>query len=217
MDRASSFAAYTSERNFDDSSESSNESGTDMGSTGAETDTIESTGAETDTDTAITDTSTHSASSLKNRYTTARKSPSTSGSRVIDVEFTPKQTNRLSLLEASAATKKMIRTGSGLSDPRSFMAEYYQSKAKMYTIRQDHDLKVQEETLKLEKAKFEMERKRLKMQENKSLIESYAKISKMNFATLKMRQKMKSESEMSEDEFSALFPLLEYPPKPSWS
>jgi hypothetical protein len=55
------------------------------------------------------------------------------------------------------------------------------------------------------------------MQENKSLIESYAKISKMNFATLKMRQKMKSESEMSEDEFSALFPLLEYPPKPSWS
>jgi hypothetical protein len=30
MDRASSFAAYTSERNFDDSSESSNESGTDM-------------------------------------------------------------------------------------------------------------------------------------------------------------------------------------------
>jgi hypothetical protein len=158
MDRASSFAAYTSERNFDDSSESSNESGTDMGSTGAETDTIESTGAETDTDTAITDTSTHSASSLKNRYTTARKSPSTSGSRVNDVEFTPKQTNRLSLLEASAATKKMIRTGSGLSDPRSFMAEYYQSKAKMYTIRQDHDLKVQEETLKLEKAKFQMER-----------------------------------------------------------
>ena len=197
MDRASSFAAYTSERNFDDSSESSNESGTDMGSTGAETDTMESTGAETGTDT--------------------RKSPSTSGSQVIDVDFTPKQTNRLSLLEASAATKKMIRTGSGLSDPRSFMAEYYQSKAKMDTIRQDRDLKVQEETLKLEKAKFEMERKRLKMQENKSLIESYAEISKMNFETLKMRQKMKSESEMSEDEIAALFPLLEYPPKPSWS
>jgi cell division protein FtsL len=111
----------------------------------------------------------------------------------------------------------MIRTGSGLSDPRSFMAEYYQSKAKMDTIRQDRDLKVQEETLKLEKAKFEMERKRLKTQENKSLIESYAEISKMNFETLKMRQKMKSESEMSEDEIAALFPLLEYPPKPSWS
>jgi len=197
MDRASSFAAYTSERNFDDSSESSNESGTDMGSTGAETDTMESTGTETGTD--------------------ARKSPSTSGGRVIDVDFTPKQTNRLSLLEASAATKKMIRTGSGLSDPRSFMADYYQSKAKMDTIRQDRDLKVQEETLKLEKAKFEMERKRLKTQENKSLIESYAEISKMNFETLKMRQKMKSESEMSEDEIAALFPLLEYPPKPSWS
>jgi cell division protein FtsL len=68
------------------------------------------------------------------------------------------------------------------------MAEYYQSKAKMDTIRQDRDLKVQEETHKLEKAKFEMERKRLKMQENKSLIESYAEISKMNFETLKMQQ-----------------------------
>jgi len=87
----------------------------------------------------------------------------------------------------------------------------------MDTIRQDRDLKVQEETLKLEKAKFEMERKRLKMQENKSLIESYAEISKMNFETLKMWQKMKSESKMSEDEIAALFPLLEYPPKPSWS
>jgi hypothetical protein len=57
----------------------------------------------------------------------------------------------------------------------------------------------------------------LKTQENKSLIESYAEISKMNFETLKMRQKMKSESEMSEDEILALFPLLEYPPKPTWS
>jgi hypothetical protein len=84
MDCASSFAAYTSERNFDDSSESSNESGTDMGSTGAETDTMGSTGAETGTDTAIID---HSASSLKNSYTAARKSPSTSGGRVIDVDF----------------------------------------------------------------------------------------------------------------------------------
>ena len=83
MDRASSFVAYTSEGNFDDSSESSNESGTDM----------ESTGAETGTDT--------------------RKSPSTSGGRVIDVDFTPKQTNHLSLLEASAATKKMIRKAQG--------------------------------------------------------------------------------------------------------
>jgi hypothetical protein len=124
MDRASSFVAYTSEGNFDDSSESSNESGTDM----------ESTGAETGTDT--------------------RKSPSTSGGRVIDVDFTPKQTNHLSLLEASAATKKMIQTGSGLSDPRSFMADYYQSKAKMDTIHQDRVLKVQEETHKLEEAKF---------------------------------------------------------------
>jgi len=87
----------------------------------------------------------------------------------------------------------------------------------MDTIRQDRDLNVQEETLKLEKAKFEMERKRLKTQENKSLIESYAEISKMNFEALKMRQKVKSESEMGEDEIAALFPLLEYPPKPSWS
>ncbi len=45
------------------------------------------------------------------------------------------------------------------------MLEYYQSKAKMDTIHQDPDLKVQELTLKLEKAKFEMERKRLKKQE----------------------------------------------------
>ena len=87
----------------------------------------------------------------------------------------------------------------------------------MDTIRQDRDLKVQEETLKLEKAKFDMERKRLKTQENKSLIESYAEISKMNFETLKMWQKVKSESEMSKDKIATLFPLLEHPPKPSWS
>jgi len=59
-----------------------------------------------------------------------------------------------------------------------------------------------------------MERKRLKTQENKSLIESYVEISKMNFETLKMWQKMKIESKMSEDVIAALFPLLEYPPKP---
>jgi len=34
------------------------------------------------------------------------------------------------------------------------MADYYQSKAKMDTIHQDRDLKVQEETLKLEEAKI---------------------------------------------------------------
>jgi len=62
-----------------------------------------------------------------------------------------------------------------------------------------------------------MERKRLKRQKNKSLIESYADISKMNFETLKMRQKMKSQSKMGEDKIVALFPLFEYPPKPSWS
>jgi hypothetical protein len=69
MDHASSFAAYTSEKNFDDNSESSSESGTDTGSTGVET----------GTDTAVTDASTNSASSLKSRSTTARKSPIKSG------------------------------------------------------------------------------------------------------------------------------------------
>ena len=116
MDHTSSFAAYTSERNFDGNSESSFESGTYMGS---------DTGVETGTDTAVTDALNNSASSLKNSSTLARKSPITSGGWVIDVDFTPKQTNHLSLLEASSATKKLIGTGSGLSDPRSFMAEYY--------------------------------------------------------------------------------------------
>ncbi len=51
---------------------------------------------------------------------------------------------------------------------------------------------------------------------NKSLIEAYSEISKLNFETLKMRQKMKTEINMSEEEISAIFPLLEYPPKPSW-
>ncbi len=69
------------------------------------------------------------------------------------------------------------------------MAEYYQLKAKMDSICQDHDLKVQEETLNLEKAKFVLKKKRMKTQENKSLIESYPEISKMNFETLKMSQK----------------------------
>jgi hypothetical protein len=67
MDHASSFAAYTSERNFDDNSESSSESGTDTGSTAVET----------GNDTTVTDASTNSASSLKNSFTTARKSPIT--------------------------------------------------------------------------------------------------------------------------------------------
>ncbi len=87
----------------------------------------------------------------------------------------------------------------------------------MDSIHQDHDLKVQEETLNLEKAKFEMEKKRMKTQENKSLIESYAEISKINFETLRMRQKIKHESEMSEEEIVALFPFLEYPSKPCWN
>ncbi len=39
----------------------------------------------------------------------------------------------------------------------------------------------------------------------------------MKFETLKMRQKMKSGSKINEDVIAALFPLLEYPPKPSWS
>ncbi len=86
MDCASSFAAYTSERNFDDDSRSS-ESGTDTG-----------------TDSALTDGSNTSFLFLKG------KSPLTSGGRVIDVNFTPKQSNRLSLLKASAATKKMLQS-----------------------------------------------------------------------------------------------------------
>ncbi len=56
----------------------------------------------------------------------------------------------------------------------------------------------------------------MKVDENKLLIEAYAEISKLNFETMKMRAKMKEESEMSKEDIAKVFPLLEYPPKPSW-
>ena len=48
------------------------------------------------------------------------------------------------------------------------------------------------------------------------MIAAYAEISKLNFETMKMRAKMKEESKMSEEDIAKVFPLLEYPPKPSW-
>jgi hypothetical protein len=91
-------------------------------------------------------------------------------------------------------------------------------KAENNSIQQKRELELQKEKLKLEQAKFareekkdELDRKRLKVEDNKSLIEAYSEISKLNFETLKMRQKMKTEINMSEEEISAIFPLLEYP------
>ncbi len=117
-----------------------------------------------------------------------------------------------------------LRSGTCSSDPRSAMADYYQSRAKNDAICQDCDLNIQEEKLKLEQAKFardeqkdQFDRKRLKTHENKSLIEAFSEISKLNFETMKMRQKMKEETKMSDEEIANIFPLLKYPPKPSWS
>jgi len=141
----------------------------------------------------------------------------------IDVDVTPQQTNRLSLLAASTATKRMLRSGSSSSDPRVAISEYYKMKVENESIKQKCDFELQQEKLKLEQAKFareekedELGRKRLKTEYDKSLIEAYSEISKLNFEALKMHQKMKAETNMSEEKISGIFPLLEYPPKPSW-
>jgi hypothetical protein len=49
----------------------------------------------------------------------------------------------------------------------------------------------------------------------KSLIEAFSEISKLNFKTIKMQQKMKAETKMSNnEEIASIFLILEYP-KPS--
>ena len=125
------------------------------------------------------------------------------------------------MVSASAATRKMLRSGS--SGPQSEMAEYYRSRAEIDRIRHAREFELNEGKLRLEQARFDreewkeqVERKRLKADENKSLIAAYAEISKLNFETMKMRAKMKEESKMSEEDIAKVFPLLEYPPKPSW-
>jgi hypothetical protein len=197
MDRASSFAQFTSERNVGSDDESS-ESITSM---------MDSTTGDSTTQNSLTNAAAESV-----------KSPKAASHRVIDVDFTPQQSNRLSVLAASTATKRMLWSASSSSDPRVAMSEYYKMKMENDAIQQKYELELQKEKLKLEQAKFareekkdELDRKRLKVEDNKSLIEAYSEISKLNFETLKMRQKMKTEINMSEEEISAIFPLLEYP------
>ena len=91
MDRASSFAEFTNERNFEEDS-----LGSDV-ETGTKTDT-------TDTN----DTVNSSRSAATGNPTAVRISPKTTGSRAIDVDFTAKQSNCLSLVSASTATQKML-------------------------------------------------------------------------------------------------------------
>jgi hypothetical protein len=165
MDRASSFAEFTNKRNFEEDS-----LGSDVES-GTETDT-------TDTN----DTVNSSRSAATGNPTAVRISPKTTGSRAIDVDFTAKQSNCLSLVSASTATQKMLWSGS--LGPQSEMADYYKSRAEIDRIRQPHEFELNEEKLWLEQARFDIEewkeqveRKRLKADENKSLSEAYAEIS----------------------------------------
>jgi len=169
MDRASSFAQDTSERNVgcdDDSSES----GTSM---------MDSTTGDSTTQNSLTNAAAESV-----------KSPKAASHHVIDVDFTPQQSNHLSVLAASTATKRMLRSTSSSSDPRVAMSEYYKMKAENDSIQQKRELELQKEKLKLEQGKFareekedELDRKRLKVEDNKSLIEAYSEISKLNFET----------------------------------
>jgi len=201
MDRASSFAQFTSERNV----------GCDDNSSESITSMMDSTTGDSTTQNSLTNAAAESV-----------KSPKPASHRVIDVDFTPQQSNHLSVLAASTATKRMLRSPSSSSDPRVAMSDYYKMKAENDSIQQKRELELQKEKLKLEQAKFEREekkdeldRKRLKVDDNKSLIEAYSEISQLNFETLKMPQKQKTVN-MSEEEISAIFPLLECPPKPSW-
>jgi hypothetical protein len=225
-DRASSFASYTNERNFDDDVESLDSSDDETGTnTNNETgtDTNDETGTDTNDDTG-TNTNEGVKSALPSQRSLSQKTPTANSSRPIELDFTPKQSNRLSLFDASAATKKMLRSGYGSSAPQLGMAEYYQSRAYSDERRLERELKLDQEKLSLEKRKLEreekkdlMETKRFQAEENKAIITAYSEISKLNFETMQMRKKMKEESNMNEEEINKILPLLEYPPKPSWN
>jgi hypothetical protein len=119
MDRASSFAQFTSERNVgcdDDSSES----GTFM---------MDSTTGDSTTQNSLTNATAESV-----------KSPKVASHHVIDVDLTPQQSNHLSVLAASTATKRMLRSGSSSSNPRVATSQNYKKKAENDSIQQKRKL-----------------------------------------------------------------------------
>jgi hypothetical protein len=205
MDRASSFAQHTIERNFRDnleSTESDVETGTDTNTIGDST----------------------ARNSPKEAGLKAGKSPNppvivpliwTSLSSSLTVSL------YLLYLLLPRGCYSLVQVVQTLDQPWQTTTSQEPKMMQFSTIK---ILEIQEEKLKMELANFtrdeqkdDFDKKRLKTHENKSLIEAFFEISKLNFETMKMRQKMKEEAKMSDEEIANIFSLLEYPPKPSWS
>jgi hypothetical protein len=119
MDRATSFAQFTSERNV-----------------GSDDDSSESVTSKMDSTTGDSTTQ----NSLTNAAAESVKSPKAASHHVIDVDFTPQQSNHLSVLAASTATKRMLRSASSSSDLRVAKSEYYKMKAENNSIQQKANL-----------------------------------------------------------------------------
>jgi len=121
LDQASSFAKFTSERNVESDDDSS---GSDIKDG-------------TCTDSTTGDSTTQN--SLTNAASESVKSPKAGSHCVIDVDFTPQQSNHLCLLAASTATKRLLWSSSSSSDPRVGMSEFYKMKVENDSISQKRD------------------------------------------------------------------------------
>jgi len=118
MDQASSFVQFTSER-YVGCDDSSSERGTSM---------MDSTMGDSTTQNSLTNATAESV-----------KSPKVAIHHVIDVDLTPQQSNRLSVL-AATATKRMLRSGSSSSNPRVATSQNYKKKAENDSIQQKRKL-----------------------------------------------------------------------------
>lgn len=79
-----------------------------------------------------------------------------------ELDFTPKQSNQLSLVDASAATRKMLRSGSKGSSSHSQlgMNEYFQSSTELDARWLDCEIELNQEKLSLEKKNGERRKER---------------------------------------------------------
>ena len=119
--------------------------------------------AESNTDTG-TDTNEESIATNKGNVSTknAPKASSEVNMHSTELDFTPKQSNQLSLVDASAATRKMLRSGSKGSSSHSQlgMNEYFQSSTELDARWLDCEIELNQEKLSLEKKNGERRKER---------------------------------------------------------
>jgi hypothetical protein len=73
------------------------------------------------------------------------KTPAANISGPIELDFTPEQSNPLSLYATSTASKEMLHSQHGNSAPQMGMAEYYQSRASSDERLVEYELKLNKE------------------------------------------------------------------------